>query len=101
MPRAQKAAWPCTHAPHAHAHKTACRPIPLSLTDVHTHAHLAPRAARTCPLMCVPTPTSRGAQVLQYVETLLGDDGSGQKLLLFAHHGAVLDRFEAHLAKKK
>ena len=30
--------------------------------------------------------------VLQYVETLMGDNG--QKLLLFAHHTAVLDKLE-------
>lgn len=35
--------------------------------------------------------------MLQHVETLLGDEGSRQKLLLFGHHAAVLDAFEAKL----
>lgn len=36
--------------------------------------------------------------VLQYVETLLGDTGSQQKVLIFAHHASVLDLLEAKLA---
>ena len=38
-----------------------------------------------------------------HVDTLLAPnkDGSGVKVLLFAHHLSVLDKLAAHLAKKK